>query len=40
MERTVSSRLMWVRVEMGRECWALVSAYGPGCERGEEERDE
>ena len=25
---------------MGRECWAFVSAYGPGCERSEEERDE
>ena len=24
----------------GRECWAFVSAYGPGCERSEEERDE
>ena len=36
----VSSRLMWVRVRMGRECWAFVSAYGPGCERSEEERDE
>ena len=36
----MSSRLMWVRVRMGRECWAFVSAYGPGCERSEEERDE
>ena len=34
------SRLMWVRVRMGRECWAFVSAYRPGCERSEEERDE
>ena len=25
---------------MGRECWILGSAYGPGCERSEEERDE
>ena len=25
---------------MGRECWAFVNAYGPGCERSEEERDE
>ena len=24
---------------MGRECWAFVSVYGPGCERSEEERD-
>ena len=35
--KEVSSRLMWVRVRMGRECWAFVSAYGPGCERSEEE---
>ena len=32
--KEVSSRLKWVRV---REFWALVSAYGPGCERSEEE---
>ena len=38
--KEVSSRLMWVRVRMGRECWVFVSAYGPGCERSEEERDE
>ena len=38
--KELSSRLMWVRVRMGRECWAFVSAYGPGCERSEEERDE
>ena len=38
--KEVSSRLMWVRVRMGRECWAFVSANGPGCERSEEERDE
>ena len=35
----MSSRLMWVRVRMGRECWAFVSAYRPDCERSEEERD-
>ena len=35
--KEVSSRLMWVRVRMGRECWSSVSAYGPGCERSEEE---
>ena len=33
----MSSRLMWVRVRMGRECWAFVNACGPGCEK---ERDE
>ena len=38
--KEVSSRLMWVRVRMGRECWAFVSAYGLGCERSEEEQDE
>ena len=27
--KEVSSRLMWVRVRMGRECWAFVSVYGP-----------
>ena len=35
--KEVSSRLMWVRVRMGRECWAFVSAYGLGCERSGEE---
>ena len=38
--KEVSSRLMWVRVKMGSECWAFVSAYGPGCERAEDERNE
>ena len=38
--KEVSSRLMWVRVRMGRECWVIVSAHGPGCERSEEEQDE
>ena len=38
--KEVSSRLMWVKVKLGRECWAFVSAYGPGCERPDEERSE
>ena len=38
--KEVSLRLMWERVRMGRECWAFVSAYEPGCERSEGERDE
>ena len=38
--KEVSSRLMWVRVRLGRECWAFVSAYGPGTERSDAERDE
>ena len=37
--KEVSSRLMWVRVRLGRECWGFVSAYGPGLEKSEEERD-
>ena len=38
--KEVSSRLMWVRVRLGKECWVFVSAYGPGCEKKEEERNE
>ena len=36
----MSSKLMWVRVSMGRECSAFISAYRPGCEKSEEGRDE
>ena len=39
MERSVFEAdvgMGWV----GRECWAFVSTYGPGCERSEEKRDE
>ena len=35
----VSSRLMWVRVQLGIEKWVFVSAYGPGSEKGAEERE-
>ena len=35
----VSSRLMWVRVQLGSEKWVFVSAYGPGSEKSEEERE-
>ena len=38
--KELSTRLMWVRVRFGRECWAFVSAYGPGMERRDEEREE
>ena len=38
--KEVSSRLMWVRIRIGRECWVFVSVYGPGSERSEEEREE
>ena len=34
--REESPRLMWVRVKLGRECWAFVSAYGPGSENNRE----
>ena len=35
----VSSRIMWVRVQLGIEKWIFVSAYGPGSEKNEEERE-
>ena len=35
-----SSRMMWVKVRIGRECWTFVSAYGPGSEKSDEEREE
>ena len=38
--REVSSRLMWVRLKFGREGWVIVSAYGPGCEKDDNERDQ
>ena len=34
----VSSRMMWVRVQLGIEKWVFVSVYGPGSEKSEEER--
>ena len=33
----VSSRIMWIRVQLGKERWVFVSAYGPGTEKSEEE---
>ena len=38
--KEVSSRLMWVRVKIERECWVFISAYVPGSERSEEEIEE
>ncbi|XP_068234140.1 craniofacial development protein 2-like [Palaemon carinicauda] len=38
--KEISSRLMWVWVTLCRECWALFSAYGPGCGKSEGERNE
>ena len=37
--KEVSSRLMWVKVRFGRECWAFVSAYGPDSGKDENERE-
>ena len=36
----VSARLMWVRLKLGQERWVIVSAYGPGRERDDNERDQ
>ena len=36
----MSSRLMLVKVKLGVERWAFVSAYGPGSERSEEEMEQ
>ena len=36
--KEVSSRIIEVRVRLGRECWTFVSAYGPESKRNEEER--
>ena len=38
--KEVSSRLMWVRVTIEQVSWELISAYGPGSERSEEEIEE
>ena len=37
--KEISARLMWVRMKMGCETWIFVSAYGPGSERTDEERE-
>ena len=37
--KEVSSRLMWVKVKFGSEIWVFLSAYGPGSERDEAERE-
>ena len=36
----VSARLMWVRLKFGQEKWVIVSAYGPGRERDDIEREQ
>ena len=37
--KEVSSRIMWAKIRFGGEVWAFVSAYGPGSEKSEEERE-
>ena len=33
----ISFRLMWVKLKAKKERWVIVSAYGPGSERREEQ---
>ena len=35
----VSSRIMWVRVQLGVEKWVFESTYGPGSEKSNEEKE-
>ena len=37
--KEVSSRIMWMKVKLGKEMWVFVSAYGPGSEKSIEERE-
>ena len=36
--KCVSSKIMWVKMEVRSEKWVVVSVYGPGSERNREER--
>ena len=36
--KELNSRLMWVKLKLAGEIWCVVSAYGPGSEKVEEER--
>ena len=38
--KEVSSRLMYVRVNVGESKYVIVGAYGPGSERKKEERED
>ena len=35
----ISPRIMWVKMKFAREKWVFISAYGPGSERTDEERE-
>ncbi|XP_076031278.1 uncharacterized protein LOC143019503 [Oratosquilla oratoria] len=37
--KEVSSRIMWMKVKLGKEMWVFVSAYVPGSEKSMEERE-
>ena len=37
--RELGPRIMWVKVKFGREEWVFLSVYGPGSEKGEDERE-
>ena len=37
--RELSPRLMWVKVKFRQEVWVFISAYAPGSEKVEEERE-
>ena len=38
--KCINSRILWVRMKVGRSNLFVVSAYGPGSEKSEEDRDE
>lgn len=38
--KEVNSRLMWVKVKLGKEKWVFVSAYGPGSEKSMQDREQ
>ena len=37
--KEVSERLMWVKIMVGGLFWVFISAYGPGSERSEGEKE-
>lgn len=37
--KPVSSRIVWAHLQCGNEKWVVVSAYGPGSEKPEDERE-
>ena len=37
--KEVSERILWVKLKLDRKVWVFVSAYGPGNEKSERERE-